>query len=72
MSKTAKAIALVGLVSASSAFAMDLEFNTVDVDSDGAISMEEAAKYPELMQQFKDLDTNKDGELSEEEFAGAQ
>ncbi|MEO2268830.1 calmodulin [Pseudoalteromonas pernae] len=72
MSKTAKALALVSLVSASSAFAMDLEFHTVDVDSDGAISMEEAAKYPELMQQFKDLDSNKDGELSEEEFAAAQ
>ncbi|WP_105215199.1 calmodulin [Pseudoalteromonas sp. T1lg22] len=51
MNKTSKAIALIGLVSASSAFAMDLEFNTVDVDSDGAISMEEAAQYPELMQE---------------------
>ncbi|WP_105201208.1 MULTISPECIES: calmodulin [unclassified Pseudoalteromonas] len=72
MNKTSKAIALIGLVSASSAFAMDLEFNTVDVDSDGAISMEEAAQYPELMQEFKDLDSNKDGQLSEQEFATAQ
>lgn len=72
MNKTSKAIALIGLVSASSAFAMDLEFSNVDLDSDGAISMEEAAQYPELMQQFKDLDSNKDGQLSEQEFAAAQ
>ena len=72
MTNTAKTIDLVGLISASSAFAMDLDFNAVDVDSNGAISMEEAAKYPELMQQFKDLDSNKDGELSTEEFAAAQ
>ena len=72
MKNSAKAVAIVGLVSASSAFALDMDFNSVDVDSNGAISMEEASKYPELMQQFKDLDANKDGELSEKEFAKAE
>ncbi|TMO46212.1 calmodulin [Pseudoalteromonas ruthenica] len=65
-------VALMVLVGASSAFALDADFNTIDADGNGAISMEEASKYPELMSQFKDLDTDMNGELSEQEFAKAQ
>lgn len=81
------AIALLA-VATTSAFALDnntevakeapevvevtIDFVTVDEDKSGAISMLEASKYPELMSQFKELDVNKDGELSVEEFSQAR
>lgn len=72
MKVSTQVISIVGLVSASSAFALDVDFNKVDVDGNGAISVEEAAKYPELMNQFTQLDGDQNGELSESEFAKAQ
>jgi Ca2+-binding EF-hand superfamily protein len=41
----------------------------LDVNGDGLISREEAAKAPRLVKQFDAIDTNKDGLLSREEFA---
>jgi len=72
MKKANHVIALVALTSASAAFALDAAFESLDVDGNNSISMEEASKLPELMSQFKELDVNKDGELSVEEFAAAE
>ncbi|MEM0515734.1 calmodulin [Pseudoalteromonas sp. YIC-827] len=72
MKKSKHILALCALVSSSAAFALAVDFATVDTDGSGAISMEEASKHPELISQFKDLDTNVDGELSQEEFAKAK
>ncbi|MEO2268831.1 calmodulin [Pseudoalteromonas pernae] len=72
MKKVNQVIALAALTSASAAFALDATFESVDLDSNNSISMEEASKLPELMSQFKELDVNTDGELSREEFAAAE
>jgi len=65
-----KTFALLALVSSSAAFAAT-DFETLDVNDDGAISQSEASVDATLMGQFKELDTDGNGELSEEEFAKA-
>ncbi|WP_062568445.1 calmodulin [Pseudoalteromonas arabiensis] len=65
-----KTFALLALVSSSAAFAA-ADFETLDVNDDGAISQSEASVDATLMSQFKELDTDGNGELSEEEFAKA-
>ncbi|RZF94999.1 calmodulin [Pseudoalteromonas sp. N1230-9] len=65
-----KTFALLALVSSSAAFAAT-DFETLDVNDDGAISQSEASVDATLMSQFKELDTDGNGELSEEEFANA-
>ncbi|UJX25600.1 calmodulin [Pseudoalteromonas sp. CF6-2] len=65
-----KTFALLALVSSSAAFAAT-DFETLDVNDDGAISQSEASVDATLMSQFKELDTDGNGELSEEEFAKA-
>ncbi|MFC3031610.1 EF-hand domain-containing protein [Pseudoalteromonas fenneropenaei] len=45
------------------------EFEKYDVDGNGAISLSESKANPVLMAQFKDLDVDNSGELSEAEFA---
>ena len=70
MNTVNKTLALVALVSSSAAFAAT-DFETLDVNDDGAISQSEASVDATLMSQFKELDTDGNGELSEEEFAKA-
>ena len=65
-----KTFALLALVSSSAAFAAT-DFETLDVNDDGVISQSEASVDATLMSQFKELDTDGHGELSEAEFAKA-
>ena len=47
-------------------------FDSLDKNSDGKVSLNEAAENDALFVAFKSLDTNKDGLLSAEEFAAYQ
>ena len=64
-----KTLALLALATSSAAFAAD--FDTLDVNGDGAISQSEASVSETLMSQFKELDTDGNGELSKEEYSKA-
>lgn len=44
-------------------------FESLDKNGDGKISLNEASTDDALFTAFKQLDTNKDGELTREEFA---
>ena len=63
--------ALVGGV-ALAADAAKPTFEALDKNSDGKVSLNEAADNDALFVAFKGLDTNKDGVLSREEFAAFQ
>lgn len=63
--------ALVGGV-ALAADAGKPSFEALDKNSDGKVSLNEAADNDALFVAFKGLDTNKDGVLSREEFATFQ
>jgi Ca2+-binding EF-hand superfamily protein len=65
--------ALAGLVGGV-ALAADAKpsFEALDKNSDGKVSLNEAADNDALFVAFKTLDTNKDGVLSREEFATFQ
>jgi Ca2+-binding EF-hand superfamily protein len=47
-------------------------FEALDKNSDGKVSLNEAADNDALFVAFKGLDANKDGTLSREEFAAFQ
>ncbi|WP_409424266.1 EF-hand domain-containing protein [Pseudoalteromonas sp. RW-H-Ap-1] len=65
-----KTLALIAIASSSAAFAAS-DFDTLDVDGNGAISQSEASVDAKLMSVFSELDTNQDGELSQDEFSKA-
>jgi len=60
----------MALASSSAAFAAT-DFDTLDTDGNGAVSLAEASVDAELLGQFEELDTNQDGELSQDEFSKA-
>ena len=70
MKRINKTLALIALASSSAAFAGS-DFNTLDVDGNGAISQAEASVDAKLMSMFSELDTDQNGELSKEEFSEA-
>lgn len=57
------------LCMANAALAQTVTFESLDKNSDGQISIQEATANDDLFVAFKQLDTNKDGELSKAEFA---
>ncbi|SOU39324.1 EF-hand domain-containing protein [Pseudoalteromonas carrageenovora] len=65
-----KTLALIAIASSSAAFAAS-DFDTLDVDGNGAISQAEASVDAKLMSMFSELDTDQNGELSKEEFSKA-
>ncbi|NWL14900.1 calmodulin [Pseudoalteromonas sp. Scap03] len=65
-----KTLALIALASSSAAFAAS-DFDTLDVDGNGAISQSEASVDAKLMSLFSELDTDQNDELSKEEFSKA-
>ncbi len=48
--------------------AASMAFDRADANKDGQLSPQEAAKLPAIGQRFKELDTDKNGMLSREEF----
>ncbi|PAY00203.1 calmodulin [Pseudoalteromonas sp. HM-SA03] len=63
----ALSIAVLSMVSAS-AFAGG-DFEKLDTDGNGSISVTEASVSTSLTEQFANLDANADGELSKSEYA---
>ena len=66
-----KFIALLALASSSAAFAA-VDFNSFDANGDGVISKTEAKANAQLARLFDKLDTDKNGELSQQEFSKVQ
>ncbi|MEJ6475159.1 EF-hand domain-containing protein [Pseudoalteromonas piscicida] len=48
------------------------DFDKLDMNGDGYISMEEAKAHDGLMAQFDELDADQDGQLSQAEFDNYQ
>lgn len=57
------------LLGSTTVLADEALFMKLDADSDGLISISEAAADTTVSAQFAELDANKDGYLSAEEFA---
>lgn len=51
------------------ALASEVDFQSLDKDANGMLSTTEAGEIPTLAAQFKILDVDQDGQLSESEFA---
>jgi len=64
-------IAAFGVVLAQTPTATPV-FESIDKNADGKVSLAEASNNDELFVAFKNLDTDKNGELSKEEFAAYQ
>jgi Ca2+-binding EF-hand superfamily protein len=63
-------LASLGMLAAGSALAQGKPgFESLDKNGDGKISLNEASTNDALFVAFKQLDTDKDGELTREEFA---
>ena len=77
MIRTQVSVVVLGVVAAAAALAAESggakpSFEALDKNSDGKVSLNEAADNDALFVAFKGLDTNKDGVLSREEFAAYQ
>jgi hypothetical protein len=48
---------------------MEVAFSRADANGDGKVSKEEAARMPAISSKFEELDGNKDGGLSMDEFS---
>ena len=72
MNRKSIAIAMGAMFLSGAALAAE-DFSTADADSDGQVTMEEAAAAaPEITEEkFAAADANGDGTLSEEEYAAA-
>ncbi len=55
--------------STAAAAQQDARFETLDKDGNGKVSLTEASEHDGLFVAFKNLDSDKDGELTREEFA---
>lgn len=66
------ALVVVTGTAAQAASAGKPTFESLDKNSDGKVSLNEASDHDALFVAFKSLDTNKDGVLSREEFAAFQ
>lgn len=67
--KNLKMLTLMTLMTSASVFAAGYTaFAELDVDKSGSLSVQEAAADSSLAQKFDQLDTNKDGQLSEAEY----
>lgn len=59
----------LGIALAAAAAEQKPSFESLDKNSDGKISLNEASSNDPLFVAFKNLDENKDGELTKQEFA---
>jgi Ca2+-binding EF-hand superfamily protein len=66
------ALASFAIAGAAAAADQKVSFESLDKNSDGKVSLNEATVNDALFVAFKDLDKNKDGELTKEEFARHQ
>lgn len=62
-----KTLALIALASSSVAFAA-ADFDSLDVDGNGSLSLQEASMGGISSATFTELDTDGNGELSKQEF----
>ncbi|QTH73516.1 hypothetical protein [Pseudoalteromonas xiamenensis] len=63
------AVFAAALMASAAATASEANFSSLDKDGNGLISTSEASQLPMLAEEFKNLDTDQDGQLSESEFA---
>ncbi|WP_462172283.1 EF-hand domain-containing protein [Pseudoalteromonas xiamenensis] len=63
------AVLAAALMASAAATASEANFGSLDKDGNGLISTSEASQLPMLAEEFKNLDTDQDGQLSESEFA---
>lgn len=69
MKNVLAALSIAGLSMASASAFAGGDFEKLDTDGNGSISVTEASVSTSLTEQFADLDTNADGELSKSEYA---
>ncbi len=69
MKNVLAALSIVGLSMVSASAFAGGDFEKLDTDGNGSISVTEASVSTSLTEQFADLDANADGELSKSEYA---